>query len=153
MLSGVDPELEQQTLNTQLQFNPDYYRFWNETELNKTEEQLQQEKKNSLEKDEDSIDGKRRPIVPFERRNSQKVILFPFTEPVQVKENLLAPIDEDGSFSSVENEPQLEVKAEQDQPLSDSYPQEVVQQAEESHSHTALEQELKSDPAKENYYQ
>jgi len=31
---------------------------------------LQAEKKNSLEKDEDSKDGKHRPIVPFERRTS-----------------------------------------------------------------------------------
>lgn len=50
MLFGVNPELEKTTLAQPLQFNPDYYRFWNETELNKTEDQLQQEKKNSLEK-------------------------------------------------------------------------------------------------------
>lgn len=33
LLPGVDPVLEANTLKTKLQFNPDYYRFWNEFEL------------------------------------------------------------------------------------------------------------------------
>lgn len=36
MLPGVDPELEKNTLQTKLQFDPEYYRFWNEEELKKT---------------------------------------------------------------------------------------------------------------------
>jgi hypothetical protein len=38
MLCGVDPELEKKTLETQLQFDPEYYRIWSRKELEKTEE-------------------------------------------------------------------------------------------------------------------
>lgn len=69
MLSGVDPELERKTLETKLQFNPDYYRFWNDEELKKTDEDLQKEKKNSLEK-KDQPDGFHGPNIPFTRRTS-----------------------------------------------------------------------------------
>lgn len=68
-------------------------------------------------------------------------------DPSMTKENLLAPIDED--VSSEEIEAQVEVKAEEDQPLPYSDPQEVVEEVKESHFYPAHEEERKSNPAED----
>lgn len=90
MLRGVDPELEKFTLERPLQFNPEYYRFWNEEELKKTDEELQAEKRDSLENKDKPEEGIKRPSIPFDRRTSQRVLSFPVME--SSSETLLAPI-------------------------------------------------------------
>lgn len=101
LLTGVDPELEAATLKTVLKFSPSYYRFWNSDELKKTAEQLELEKKNSLErKKTQSKIGKCVPIVPATRRDSQREVSFPVLEKSDDDDNDLAPIDSVGSDSS-----------------------------------------------------
>lgn len=80
LLRGVDPELEKFTLERPLQFNPEYYRFWNEEELKKTDEELQAEKRDSLENKDKPEEGIKKPSIPFNRRTSQCVLSFPVME-------------------------------------------------------------------------
>jgi hypothetical protein len=37
VLKGTDPELEEKHLKTNLQFNPELYRYWSEEEIKKAE--------------------------------------------------------------------------------------------------------------------
>lgn len=37
VLKGTDPELEKRHLKTDLQFNPELYRYWSEEEIKKAE--------------------------------------------------------------------------------------------------------------------
>jgi hypothetical protein len=103
MLPGVDPELEKFTLERPLQFNPEYYRFWNEDELKKTDEELQKEKRDSLEnKDKPNETIKNRPSIPFNRRTSQAVISFPVMQSEADSTNMLAPINSESSSDDEE---------------------------------------------------
>ena len=43
LLSGVPPELINKTLNTELKFNPNYYRIWTSEEIEAAENQVEQE--------------------------------------------------------------------------------------------------------------
>lgn len=77
LLPGVDPTLQQNTLNTELKFNPNYYRIYTAKEIEEAEEANVQDP-SQLSK------------AALSRRASQKQIAFP-VRPEDIDRDLLSP--------------------------------------------------------------
>ena len=91
VLAGVDPQLEQSTLETQLQFNPEYYRIYTPHEIEEAENMVAQQQPDSD-----------RPA----RRVTQKKVSFP-AKPEEINREMLTPLnahateDSDGEAGQV----------------------------------------------------
>ena len=78
MLSGVDPNLLQSTLDTNLQFNSNYYRIYTPREIEEAEEMA-----GRIE------ESKQAPII---RKYSQKAVSFPAL-PDEINREMLTPLN------------------------------------------------------------